>query len=44
LNASDSAFYALTDFELDFPITVDIERTISEASRTWIDWEFMHYW
>jgi CBS domain-containing protein len=33
LNASDSAFYALTDFELDFPITVDIERTIGEAFR-----------
>jgi CBS domain-containing protein len=31
LNATDSAFCALTDFELDFPITVDIELTIGEA-------------
>ena len=33
LGANDSAFCALTDFELDFPITVDIEASIHGALR-----------
>ena len=31
--ATDSAFCALTDFELDFPITVDVEASIADAFK-----------
>jgi CBS domain-containing protein len=31
LGATDSAFCALTDFELDFPITVDVDASIDAA-------------
>lgn len=33
LDATDSAFCALTDFELDFPITVDTEASIDDAFK-----------
>jgi CBS domain-containing protein len=33
LDATDSAFRALTDFELDFPITVDTEASIDGAFK-----------
>ena len=31
--ATDSAFCALTDFELDFPITVDVQASVEDASK-----------
>ena len=31
LHGADSAIYALTDFELDFPITVDMQVSIDDA-------------
>jgi CBS domain-containing protein len=33
LGATDSAFCALTDFELDFPITVDMDASIDAAFK-----------
>ncbi len=33
LGVTDSAFCALTDFELDFPITVDLDASVDSASN-----------